>query len=80
MSTLTAIACVLSLMHFESTPSSNTTVFAIHALVFISLGTMWFHLFGRPSLVGWFGTASPQALEREREKFRAESEQPLKSG
>ncbi len=71
LSTLTAIGCFVSLLQFEATPDSNGWIFSIHALAFVSLGGLWFHLFGKPALAGWIGNASQATLARERERFRA---------
>ena len=73
LSTITAIICFASLLQFEATPRDNGLIFGIHALVFVSLGTLWFHCFGRPSLAGWFWHASPKSLSLEREKYHAET-------
>ena len=70
---LTAIACSVSLLHFESAPGEGGMIFGTHAIIFIVLGALWFHLFGRPALAGRFGAASQLTLDRERAKFRAES-------
>ncbi|QDV61155.1 hypothetical protein Mal65_02780 [Crateriforma conspicua] len=70
LSTLAAIGCFISLLQFEVTPDTNGWVFGIHALVFISLGTFWFHLYGEPALTGWIGNASREKLAQERDKFR----------
>ncbi|EMI22457.1 hypothetical protein, membrane [Rhodopirellula maiorica SM1] len=59
------------MLQFEATPDSNGLIFGIHALVFVTLGTLWFHLFGQPALAGRFGNASQQTLARERDRFRA---------
>jgi hypothetical protein len=62
-------------MYFNATPDENGLMFAIHAFAFVLLGTLWFHLFGRPSLAGWIGHASQATLTRERDAFHAESNQ-----
>lgn len=75
LSTITAVACFASLMYFEATPDRNGLLFGVHALVFIFLGAVWFHLLGCPSLAGWLGHASQATLDRERAKYRAEIRQ-----
>jgi len=59
-------------MYFEATPESNGLLFGIHGLAFVTLGTIWFYVFGQPSLVGWLGDASRKTLDRERIKFNNE--------
>ncbi|TWT56246.1 hypothetical protein [Allorhodopirellula solitaria] len=70
LSTITGAICLLSLVYFDATIGHNSPIFAIHAVVFVVLGTFWFHLFGNPALAGWFGYASQSTLERERLKYR----------
>jgi hypothetical protein len=65
-------------MQFEATPTSRGLVFGLHGLIFVTLGTIWFHAFGRPSLAGWLGYASQATLDRERMKFRDEKLQTLR--
>ncbi|PHQ32764.1 hypothetical protein CEE69_24435 [Rhodopirellula bahusiensis] len=72
LSTLTAIACFLSMLYFRAIPPENGILFGIHAFAFLILGTLWFHLFGKPALSTWTGAASATALARERERFRSE--------
>ena len=73
LSTITAIGCFISLLLFEATPEKNAGIFCAHVVAFVLLGTLWFHLFGKPSLAWWLWHASPATLNRERQKFRDES-------
>ena len=56
--------------YFEATPNENTAMFALHALVFLVLGTISFYVFGKPALVSWLGTASSATLARERKLYQ----------
>lgn len=73
LSTVSAAACFTSAVFFEATPGNNSAVFAVHAAVLLMLGSAWFHLFGKPTLASWFGSASTTKLRQERESYRAES-------
>lgn len=70
MSTGTAVVCFASLVFLQATPSNRPVVFGIHVLIFLICGTLWFHLWGRPTLKTWMGPASANALARERARFR----------
>lgn len=72
LSTITAVTCFISLMAFREVPLASGELFAIHALVFMTLGAVWFHVFGRPALAGWFGYASQRTLAREQAMFQSE--------
>ena len=76
LSTITAFGCFISLLLFEATPEKNSGIFVAHVVAFVLLGTLWFHLFGKPSLAWWLWHASAATLNREREKFLEESNRP----
>ncbi|KLU05063.1 putative transmembrane protein [Rhodopirellula islandica] len=75
MSTATAVVCFASMLFFEAVPTNKPLVFGVHVLVFLVCGTLWFHLWGRPTLKTWMGSASKTALARERARFQDEKDQ-----
>ncbi|EMI25866.1 hypothetical protein [Rhodopirellula europaea] len=61
------------MLYFRALPTNKPILFGVHAFVFLCLGTIWFHLFGKPALSNWKGAASRTVLERERRQFQDES-------
>lgn len=70
LSVLSAIACLLSVSRFSESSVSKPILFGIHILVFLVLGTTWFHLFGKPTLASGFGFHKAR-LEQERKAYQA---------
>ena len=74
LSTVTAVACFLSLLYVEWPGGNGPLIFGVHGLIFLALGTTWYHMYAYPALASWFGYASSESVARERQLYLNETD------